>query len=304
MRPESKLDAYLKLIQRLQGKIDIIRNTIGTDTPVIDEPENPIEYTDSINEIYSADFQKRVEALQKAEKASDFLLSEDEFVMDLKKFNLDPNFSDDYKKKVYAIPQGKMGQLPDFKNDSDLERPLILALVELSDESNVSLGFQFVETDRTLRSIKAIGQLNALHWLRSSSTINERMLDRAQLDRVGLKNLVESKALVYSADEEIGSLVGQENDILRLMHSLEYPEDDINLVRDGFKTSDLFYKRELSQLKTRVMRLKNKGKNYQKELRDLVSKARQIDSHKREVSRVRPVKAELSLAYVDRKLNG
>lgn len=304
MRPESKLDAYLKLIQRLQGKIDIIRNTIGTDTPVLDEPENPIEYTDSINEIYSADFQKRVEALQKAEKASDFLLSEDEFVMDLKKFNSDPNFSDDYKKKVYSIPQGKMGQLPDFKNVSDIERPLVLTLVELSDESRVPLGYQFVETDRTLNSIKAIGQLNALHWLRSSSTSNERILDRVKLDRVDLKTLVESKALVYSADEEIGSLVGQENDILRLMHSLEYPEEDINLVRDGFKTSDLFYKRELSQLKTRVMRLKNKGENYQKELRDLVTKARQIDSHKREVSHVRPVKAELSLVYVDGKLNG
>ena len=88
------------------------------------------------------------------------------------------------------------------------------------------------------------------------------------------------------------------------MHSLEYPEDDINIVRDSFKTSDLFYKRELSQLKTRVMRLKNKGENYQKELRDLVSKAKQASSHKREETKARPVKAELSLAYVDWKLNG
>mgnify|MGYP002375017272 CR=1 FL=1 len=54
----------MKLIQRLQGKIDVIRNTIGTDTPVLDEPENPIEYTDSVSDIYSADFQKRMKALE------------------------------------------------------------------------------------------------------------------------------------------------------------------------------------------------------------------------------------------------
>jgi ERCC4-related helicase len=304
MRPESKLDAYLKLIQRLQGKIDIIRNTIGTDTPVLDEPENPIEYTDSINDIYSADFQKRVEALEKAEKASDFLLSEDEFVMDLKKFNTDPNFSIQYKENIYAIPRGKLGLMPDQGNETGLKRPPIMSLIELRDEANVSLGYQFVETDSSLKSIRAMGQLNALHRLRASASSNQRVLDDVDIDRVSLKALVESKTLVYTANEEVGALVGQENDVLRIMHSLEYPEDDINIVRDSFKTSDLFYKRELSQLKTRVMRLKNKGENYQKELRDLVSKAKQASSHKREETKARPVKAELSLAYVDWKLNG
>ena len=45
---------------------------------------------------------KKVEPIDLAEKESDFLLSEDEYVSDLKIFHKNPDFSEEYKEKIYS----------------------------------------------------------------------------------------------------------------------------------------------------------------------------------------------------------
>jgi ERCC4-related helicase len=295
MRPESKLDSYLKLIQRLQGKIDIIRNTIGTDTPVLDEIENPIEYTDALSDIYSSQLEKRINALLQAEKASDFLLSEDEFVMDLKKFAKDESLSNEYRQEIFNIPAGKWGGFPNRRIEGQ-DRPSVLALSELISDTGKNFGYQFVETNFQGTSIKAISQMQGLHWLRTDIQDNTRERDDLMTDRELIKNLVESKSTIYMETEEEGSLIGQENDILRLMFSLAYDESDINLVRRAFKTKDVFLKREITQLKTQIIRLKNKNNIFQNELIELVAKAKTANRKKVKIS-TGNLGGKLSLAY-------
>lgn len=295
MRPESNLDSYLKLIQRLQGKIDIIRNTIGTDTPVLDEIENPIEYTDSLSDIYSSQIEKRISALLKAEKATDLLLSEDEFVMDLKKFAKDDSLSQSYKDSVFKIPNGKWGNFPKHFIEGE-PRPSLLALSELKSDKNETIGYQFVETNVAGKSIKAISQMQALHWLRTDIRDNNRIHDNYIEDKESIKNLIEMKSSIYYEDEEEGSLIGQENDILRIMYGLNYDESKINLVRGVFKAKDVFLKRDVTQLKTKIIRLKNKNEVFQSELFDLISKAETYAGRKSELSREN-VSGSLSLAY-------
>jgi ERCC4-related helicase len=302
MRPESKLDSYLKLIQRLQGKIDIIRNTIGTDTPVLDEVENPIEYTDSLSDIYSSQVEKRISALLKAEKASDLLLTEDEFVMDLKKFAKDESLSDSYKQSVYTIPTGKWGSFPQHLIDGD-PRPSILALSELKSDKGETVGYQFVQTDASAKSIKAVSQMQGLHWLRTDMQDNSRLHDDYVESKDSIKTLVETKSSIYYEDEAEGSLIGQENEILRIMYGLNYDEEKINLVRSVFKTKDVFLKREVTQLKTRIVRLKNKNETFQVELSNLVSKAQSNIKKKPELNREN-LSGHLSLVYFKRGTRG
>lgn len=299
MRPETKLDSYLKLIQRLQGKIDVIRNTIGTDTPVLDEPENPIEYTDSVSDIYSADFQKRMKALEEAEKASDFLLSEDEFVLDLKRFDANEGHSEAYKKSIYDISHGKWAITP--RNASrGQERPEVFGLTELFAESGEPTGFQFIQSNKEGVSLQAVSQLQALEWLRANPEDNERTKDLIDLDKVKIRSLIERGATQYYGDEEVGSLVGQENEILRILFSNGYTEDEIDLVRDAFKTKDIFYKREINQLKRRIMAQKNKGNIYQDNLKEIVTLAKKIDQFKDSTVVEVPYRAEGILFYVNR----
>lgn len=297
MRPEVKLDSYLKLIQRLQGKIDIIRNTIGTDTPVLDEPENPIEYTDSVSDIYSRDLVTRIKAIEEAEKASDFLLSEDEFVIDLKRFNSNESYTNGYKKSIYTISKGKWATTPKTSVRGQ-DRADVFGLVKLFSESN-QIGFQFVKVDGDGAQIQAVSQLQALEWLRTTSEDNARTQDQISVNKVAIKEQVESRVLQYFSEEETGSLVGQENDILRLLYENGINEDEIDLVRDAFKTKDVFYRRELNQLKRRVISQKNKGDMYQENLRTLTLLAREISKRKGDDQVETPKRADSVLYYVN-----
>lgn len=296
MRPEVKLDSYLKLIQRLQGKIDIIRNTIGTDTPVLDEPENPIEYTDSVSDIYSHDLVTRMKAIEDAEKASDFLLSEDEFVMDLKRFNSNEKYPDDYRKSIYEISKGKWAVTPKSPVRGQ-DRADAFGLVKLFSDAE-QIGFQFVKVDRDGTQIQAVSQLQALEWLRTTDEENERTQDRISADKVAIKDQVESRVLQYFSEEEVGSLVGQENDILRLLFENGVTESEIDLVRDAFKTKDVFYRREVSQLKRRVMSQKNKGEVYQESLRKLAQLAKEISKSRSDDQVAIPQRADSVLYFV------
>jgi hypothetical protein len=55
MHPETNLESYLKLVSRLEQKIDRIKFTVGTDQSVLGETENPIEYIDEIEEAEKSD---------------------------------------------------------------------------------------------------------------------------------------------------------------------------------------------------------------------------------------------------------
>jgi hypothetical protein len=299
MKPESELDGYLRLIQRLQGKIDIIRNTIGTDTPVLEEPENPIEFTDSISEIYSHDLQKRMKAIDDAEKAADYLLSEDEFVMDLKRFKADPNLSDQYKEQIFSISNGKWAIFP---NDSQ-KKPAIMGLSSLLAGDDEVIGHQFVEIDPAIRTVKAVSSLQALSYLRTSDSDNKRILDRSHVDKQAAKSLIERGSKSYSDDEETGVSVGQEMELLRILYNLAYSEDEINLVRNAFKTKDVFFKREVDTIKRQLMRKSKRGENIQDETKAIIAKATEIERNKRDMETSRPDSAALVLAYMDWKLN-
>jgi|AntAceMinimDraft_6_1070360.scaffolds.fasta_scaffold03339_3 ERCC4-related helicase len=301
MKPESELDGYLRLIQRLEGKINIIRNTIGTDTPVLEEPENPIEYTDSVSDIYSHDMRKRMKALEDAEKASDYLLSEDEFIMDLKKFYADPSFPDEYKRQIFEMSLGKWGLLP---NDGQIKPAFIGLSALLADPDSESvIGYQFVELDAQIATVKAISSLQALDFLRTTFSGSRREADRSHVDKEKAKSLIERGSKAYSDVEETGSLVGQEKELLRILFALQYSEDEINSVRDAFKTKDVFFKRAIDTLKRQLMAKSKKGDNFQEETRALLTKASEIAKFSREEQATPIGASKLVLGYLNWKMN-
>jgi ERCC4-related helicase len=303
MKPESQLDGYLKLIQRLQGKIDIIRNTIGTDTPVLDEPENPIEYADAVSDIYSKDLQKRMKALEDAEKAADFLFAEDEFVMDLKTFYADPQFDDEYKKEVFNISPGKWGVLPKVEL-GEKPKAAIIGLSSLSNAVGEVVNHQFVEVNAAANTVNAIGTLQALDHIRTGITQNKRSRDSSTIDKVSSKNLMLKGALAYADSDEVGALIGQENNVLQILYQNEYSEEEINLVRDAFKTKDTFYRKEITSIKTKIMSAQKSGSNTQPFLKEIIAKAIEIADNKSDDLIIRPTSAALVLAYLDETLNG
>jgi superfamily II DNA/RNA helicase len=296
MRPERKLDSYLNLVQRLQGKIDMIRNTIGTDTPVLDEPENAIEYGDAIKDIYDSDEQKRIKALEDAEQAADFLLAEDDYVLDLLEFHKVNSNNSVYRDQIYAIPNGKWAVLPAEKKNVSAPDS-IFGLVELTLEPN-GVAHQFVSVDESDMSIRALSTLQALEWLKTDAQDNQRKTDKIKKDRVGISELISSSAKVYQNKAVSGAPIGQERDVLRLLHELQFDSDTINAVRFAFKTNDLYYRKQIDALKRKVMAAKRIGDQYNVLLDDLTALAKKIASEMDSKVDTSVVSARTSLIYL------
>jgi hypothetical protein len=265
----------------------------------LEEIENPIEYTDALSDIYSKDLQKRMKALDEAEQAADYLLAEDQFVMDLKHFYRNPDFLDDYKSEVFSISEGKWGVFP---ND-ELKRPNVMALAGVLDEENTIVGYQFVDYDIEKKSVNAVSLLVGLDLLRVNSTENNRIRDKSSLDRsITMKN-IESGAEAYAVKTVVGAPIGQEKDVLRLLYEFGYPESEINLVRDAFKTANVFLRRDVDQAKRKLMQKVKTKQPFQAEAKDLVSIAEKVKAAVKLDIEPIETKPKMLLGYIARKLN-
>ncbi len=196
LHPETSLDSYLKLVNRLERKIDAIKFTIGTDQSVLGEDENPIEFLDGLEENEEL---KSVLDLYESPDSSDILdkfddddelLSEDEFIIELRKFLS----SNDAKviERIKTIPQGKWGYLP---QGTTVERGQALALTEISGfvegTGKEFTSHFFIESDpRDGYKVGPIDMIEALGQIKSSLKDSEMRTDSIVLNRKLVKKLV------------------------------------------------------------------------------------------------------------------
>ena len=174
MRPDVNLDEYLALVDRLERKIERISSTVGTDSSILGELENPIEY---ISDLY--DDSKASEAFAALDDDKD-LLSEDEFIRDLRQFEKDSSEAE--KRLVAKIPSGKWGYLP--TQTTGPKNLQALGLIKVSGTSGAeSTKFEnsiFVSVTDTLQPMET---MDALHLIRVSAESSTRREDRINLDR-------------------------------------------------------------------------------------------------------------------------
>ena len=199
MHPETNLESYLKLVHRLEQKIDRIKYTVGTDQSVLGEAENPIEYIDEIEEnenqenvvLSLYDDKKATETFSELDDDDDFL-SIDEYVLDLRKF-LSESSKDD-KERVQNIPIGKWGYLPESAQ-KDINTPTVLSLTRsrgTTTETGVDFETHiFVESDALSGyMVDAVETIEALKLLRATSDDNDRKPDKIGYEREQAKKYI------------------------------------------------------------------------------------------------------------------
>jgi superfamily II DNA/RNA helicase len=186
-RPTEQLESYLKLVSKLQDKINLIRYTIGSDQSVLDEEPIPQDFTE---DLYSRDEKKRMAAFQKIFETSELLAAEDLFMDDLRAFDRDEIFEASYKEKVKDLPKGKWGRVQMRKEDDDYVHLAHLAAGE--DETFESGYFVAFTKDK-------IGELltttEGLLSIKATSEQNERFTDK-------FKNKPEAEAYIQNFIEQ------------------------------------------------------------------------------------------------------
>lgn len=295
MNPLQKLDLYLRLVKRLEGKINMINNTIGNDQSVLGEAANPIEYIENLKDLYSEEAQKRAKALEELEKAGDFLLVEDDFILDLKKFDRDEKNSAEYKQKIYCIPKGKWALLPDAQIRSNDAEVMVLSNL-FNDQTKLIPEFIRMSLKGSSRS--AMSTLEALQRIRIDDAQNKRQPDRISCDKASIRAIAEKPESYVLEEVEEQTPTGQRLELLRIMSNIHYSPEDIDIVGQAFGTKNYLDKKEIDKLVRTVVKANKENKPYQDVLSSLLKRAKEIAADKEES--IKPNKVENILVYVSK----
>ncbi|MEX2029266.1 MAG: SNF2-related protein [Candidatus Paceibacterota bacterium] len=228
MSPEKQLETYLKLVKRLEQKINKIKHTIGTDQPVLGEDANPIEYIDQVDDIKEIDRvadlydeATATKALLDLEDDKDFL-TEDEYVFELRSF-----LKNKTKKEIDTIKNisvGKWGYLPKIKRTL-VETPDIIGLTQtmiLEDEKKDLYPVDiFVEYQAIDGKVGVLDTIDALTHIKTTPDDSKRSIDKIKTnkDRSFIKKLMERQAVEEAINETL---------VFRRTKTIEYVLDIVS----------------------------------------------------------------------------
>lgn len=119
-------------------------------------------------------------------------------------------------------------------------------------------------------SFQAVTHLQALEWLKATTPNNERVEDHISLDKMKIIQKTAESVQVYLEDEEVGSPVGQQRDLLRIMSENHFNEADIKQMREAFQTGNVLDKQKITKLTRKIVKAKRDSEPYLDMLNELI----------------------------------
>ncbi|WP_190972910.1 SNF2-related protein [Bifidobacterium rousetti] len=206
MAPTEDLEYYLGLLSRLQGKIDTIKNSIGTDQGVLTSAdENPIEY---IQDLYSGDDAKIQDVIASVDADNDMLSWRNSHVYALREFL--HHASQEDVNRIEKMPKDKWNYLP---SDSHLRRSVVMMCEQFGGIGN-GMNYRFVRVEPgTMPVADPISNEEALDLLATGPEDNASRLDDAQLDRKRIGKSALSMVGMHKASDATTGYQPKKNEI-------------------------------------------------------------------------------------------
>ncbi len=209
MAPEKQLETYLKLVKRLEQKINKIAHTIGTDQSILGEQENPLEYIDQVEDVNKVtelyDEATASKALLALEDDADFL-TEDEYIFELRSFL--KNSTEKEIETVKNVAVGKWGYLPEVRRKV-VETPDVIGLTQTMIQEDEQKDLYpvdiFVEYQGLDGKVEVIDTIDALTHIKTTPEDSKRTTDaiKTNKDRSFIKKLMESQAVEEATAEAL-----------------------------------------------------------------------------------------------------
>ncbi len=166
-RPQEELESYLRLVKKLEAKINLIRYTIGSDQSVLDEEPIPQQFTE---DLYSKDEKARLKAFNKIFETSEFLAVDNLFLDDLRDFDSNKDITDNYKELIKNLPKGKWGKITIQDDEKKFDK-----LVHIIAENNVAGYFAGFKSEYS--SGELLNTSEGLLRIRATKEDNKRYKD-------------------------------------------------------------------------------------------------------------------------------
>lgn len=269
-RPNDDLETYLKLVRRLERKIDTINSTVGNDQSILGEEANPIEFNDMLD-YFNEDSEKASEAAVKLEEIGDPLDWTDDYSLELRAF-LEEHKEDGEIDRVRAIPKGKWNYLP-IKKDEMVDPKEILGLYTTSGkitgtgEKITDVGFVKITQSGISRgpfsSIRAeyMEEKDALKLIKTIPNDNKNGIDTIKINREEYISKGKTEVKVqFDTNKTIFTLKPSHKKALEIIGTY-FSMDVLGVVQKGIQRSN--EKREFEQLVRRLNKeVKESGSPY------------------------------------------
>lgn len=293
MKPTSDLELYLNLVQRLESKINTIRNTVGLDQSILNNTDvNPIDF-----------IERYYENGELPELDDDFLAHTDSHINNLRKFiGINATDSQEFK-RILSIPKGKWNYLPsatDFNKN-------YLTLVNVKGQTAVSKRLfedrffvEIREDDNELKSAY-VDHVKALDIIEANIEDNLRQKDTIDVDRNKVSTRALGEAKRQAANPDIVYSMPPRH-LNALSHIVEYLGDTTmidfkGIIERGVKKSNV--KRKLEKILNKINKEMNEigsvNRNTIKEFSDIFSIINEDQSENKTIS-----STELLLVYSKR----
>lgn len=274
-RPNDDLETYLKLVRRLERKIDTINSTVGNDQSILGEEANPIEFNDMLD-YYNPDTSEASEAASRLESETDPLDWTDDYSLELRTF-LEKHKDDGEIERIKSIPKGKWNYLPN--NEDEMTDPTeIIGLyasngkVTGTGEQVRDIGFiKMASSDQkfgpfTSLDASYIDEQEALKIIKAQSDDNKSEMDTIGVNRE--QYISRGKTEVKARFESGKSVFKPQPAQLKALNIIGsyFTMDILGLVQNGIKRSN--EKREFEQLVRKLNKeVSNSGSPYSTTIR-------------------------------------
>jgi hypothetical protein len=263
------LISILKLISKLEGKIDLIKNTIGTDSSVLVEPAQPIDYIDLIETIYNVDKEIRKKYLDLVEEQQNLLISEDIYIDDLIEFI--EKSDDKYKNQIFSIPENKWHLHLGIENKDDAR-----VLVKTYDSNNPDYEIfrVFKYENETLVEEELNIFLKFLRDCNISST--EKFNDNFSIDRTSVKTLLEQRLESEESSHNKQKLFKQDKEFLEYIHpdygQIKVLSDEFKMIINALQTKNKLDIKEYRKFRSEALKKKEDVKEFELVLNEFINK--------------------------------
>lgn len=237
MRPSDDIDLYLRLVNRLESKINVIKNTVGLDQGILNSADvNPIQFIEQYYEEGNLP------------PDDDLLAHTDEHILNLRKFLAEHKDKIEYIEKVRSMPLGKWNFLPEHaKTSKILSLYYVNSKAKNSDKTFNDLFFIEVEPEGDFKAAFK-EQYEALNMLKTTPDDNDSFKDAIKVDRTQVMNRARGLARRIAVNTQ--QLYQVQNQYQKALISLKphFPMnyDFLKILQNGIK--DVMSQKEMERI--------------------------------------------------------
>lgn len=260
--PHKELEQFLGLVSKLQDKISLIQATIGSDSSILGEEINPIDYKG----IYDQDSSLATAEYLRLEQEAD-VFTDDQYISDLKDFY--ENASDFTHGVLDKIPVGKWGVV-DREKSSQCPEAIIFTRIQFTNGIDQ---FTFYRNNSGANAIDVLLTGEALQILRSNS--KKRELDKISLDKERQFEIVAKNGpQITRYERDLERLTPSQVSLMEEARASSWSAEDRQRLEALLTTRNVFQSRLARKLTKEIREVIKEGR-YSK-VPDVLNKIREI----------------------------